>query len=70
MIFSTERLDDIKLRQQHLEVIQVALRLFQKTGEKKFLEHAKAIGHQSNKIKDFIEKGDYSKRDSIRQRIR
>jgi len=41
----------LEMREYHIEIIQIALRMFNKTKDEVFLEHAKFFGQQSKELK-------------------
>lgn len=69
MIFSKEKLSDMEWRAKCLKVAEIALRWYGRTKDKTFLDHAKYFGQESKKLKDFIERGDYTERDGRRKRV-
>jgi len=69
MIGSKERLEDMYLREQMLEIMKVCLHQFQRTGDQKYLEFSKEFGQLSYQLRKIINGGDYTKRDEIRNKI-
>lgn len=66
MIFSKEKSEDIRFRADLLECSEVALRAYQKTGNKKFWELCTWFMNRAKELQIFIQEGDYSGRDEGR----
>lgn len=68
MIGSKERVNDMRHRLGVLEIVEIAVRLYSKTGRTEFLNYARWFGNESRRLKEKIQ-GDYTQLDDERRRV-
>lgn len=69
MLVSKVKLEDIKDREECLEMLELCLVDYQKTGDEQFKDLAKMWGDMSQELKQRIDHHDYTESDKRRAKV-